>query len=55
MNTAQTSVRSLTRPDVSAATTDVELAERAASGDELAFECIMRRYNRLLFAPHAAF
>jgi RNA polymerase sigma-70 factor, ECF subfamily len=49
MNTAQTSVRSLTRPDVSAATTDVELAERAASGDELAFECIMRRYNRLLF------
>ena len=28
---------------------DVELAERAASGDEMAFEAIMRRHNRLLF------
>src|SRR5262249_50276349 len=29
--------------------TDVELAMRASAGDELAFECIMRRHNRLLF------
>jgi len=29
--------------------TDVELAARASAGDELAFECIMRRHNRLLF------
>jgi len=28
---------------------DVELAVRAAAGDEVAFECIMRRHNRLLF------
>lgn len=31
------------------AASDVELAERAASGDEMAFEAIMRRHNRLLF------
>lgn len=30
-------------------TTDVELAARASTGDEVAFECIMRRHNRLLF------
>ena len=29
--------------------TDVALALRAAEGDEVAFECIMRRHNRLLF------
>jgi RNA polymerase sigma-70 factor (ECF subfamily) len=29
--------------------TDVELAAHASAGDELAFECIMRRHNRLLF------
>ena len=37
------------RTDVSAQTTDVELAARAANGDEAAFEAIMRRHNRLLF------
>lgn len=49
MQAAQTSVRTSQRPAVSAATTDAELAERAASGDETAFESIMRRHNRLLF------
>jgi RNA polymerase sigma-70 factor (ECF subfamily) len=49
MQTAQTSIRSSPRPDVSAATTDAELADRAAHGDEAAFEGIMRRHNRLLF------
>lgn len=34
---------------VSAGTPDAELAERAANGDQLAFEGIMRRNNRLLF------
>ncbi len=34
---------------VSEQTTDAELAARASKGDELAFECIMRRHNRLLF------
>ncbi len=29
--------------------TDAELAARASNGDELAFEAIMRRHNRLLF------
>ena len=29
--------------------TDADLAARAANGDELAFESIMRRHNRLLF------
>src|SRR5688572_17892149 len=33
----------------SAAATNGELAERAASGDHAAFELIMRRHNRLLF------
>jgi RNA polymerase sigma-70 factor, ECF subfamily len=49
MQTAQTSVRNVQRSAVSAATTDVELAGRAARGDEIAFEAIMRRHNRLLF------
>lgn len=49
MQTAQTSIRSSPRPVVSAATTDAELAERAAAGDDAAFEGIMRRHNRLLF------
>jgi hypothetical protein len=30
-------------------TGDLDLASRAASGDEQAFECIMRRHNRLPF------
>lgn len=34
---------------VSERTTDTELVARAANGDELAFEHIMRRHNRLLF------
>lgn len=42
-----------TRPSnhsaVAADAPDLELAFRAASGDELAFEAIMRRHNRLLF------
>ena len=49
MQTAQTSVRTSQRPALSAATTDIELAQRAAGGDGLAFESIMRRHNRLLF------
>jgi RNA polymerase sigma-70 factor (ECF subfamily) len=49
MQTAQTSVHTSHRPAISAATTDIELAQRAASGDDLAFERIMRRHNRLLF------
>jgi RNA polymerase sigma-70 factor (ECF subfamily) len=49
MQTAQTSVRNAQRPTLSAATTDVELAGRAARGDEVAFEAVMRRNNRLLF------
>lgn len=34
---------------VSQRTGETDLVARAASGDELAFECIMRRHNRLLF------
>lgn len=49
MQTAQTADRHASRPAVSAATSDAELAERAAGGDEVAFECVMRRHNRLLF------
>lgn len=49
MQPAQTSVRNEPRPAVSAATPDAELAGRAASGDEVAFETIMRRHNRLLY------
>ena len=45
MKPAQTSVQAAASP----ATTDDELAKRAANGDELAFELIMRRHNRLLF------
>ncbi|NRF71291.1 RNA polymerase sigma factor [Aquincola sp. S2] len=49
MQTAQTSVRTSQQPAMSAATTDIELVQRAASGDDFAFESIMRRHNRLLF------
>ena len=49
MQAAQTSARLSARAAASAATTDDELAERAANGDEAAFEAIMRRHNRLLF------
>jgi RNA polymerase sigma-70 factor (ECF subfamily) len=37
------------RAVASGATTDGELAARAANGDQAAFETIMRRHNRLLF------
>ena len=49
MQAAPTSARLSARAAASAATTDDELAERAANGDEAAFEAIMRRHNRLLF------
>ncbi len=49
MQTAQTSVRAFTPAPLPATTTDAELVERAASGDEFAFERIMRQNNRLLF------
>jgi len=43
------SVRLTTAVTLSAKTTDSDLALRAAQGDGSAFECIMRRHNRLLF------
>ena len=55
MQTAQTSIRAFrpaARPaarTLPAATNDIELVERAANGDQPAFETIMRRHNRLLF------
>src|SRR5687768_14857916 len=49
MQTGQTSVPALTPAPSPATTTDAELVERAASGDEFAFERIMRKNNRLLF------
>ena len=49
MQTAKTSARTFRQAALPAATTDTELVERAKSGDEFAFECIMRRHNRLLF------
>jgi RNA polymerase sigma-70 factor, ECF subfamily len=49
MQAAQSFSR-FSRPKViSAASTDLDLVECAAGGDEFAFECIMRRNNRLLF------
>ncbi len=45
MQTAQ----SLKHAPLPAGATDAELAERAAKGDESAFERIMRQHNRLLF------
>ena len=49
MQAALTSTIESARPAISAATTDVQLAAHAASGDAFAFEHIMRRHNRLLF------
>ena len=40
---------SLSRNPMAADASDLELSLRAASGDEMAFEAIMRRHNRLLF------
>ncbi|MEG0939416.1 RNA polymerase sigma factor [Comamonas sp.] len=41
--------QSSSRSAVAADASDLELAFRAADGDEVAFEAIMRRHNRLLF------
>jgi len=49
MPVAAAVVRATAGPVVSPATPDAELAERAAGGDDRAFEAIMRRHNRLLF------
>jgi RNA polymerase sigma-70 factor (ECF subfamily) len=49
MQTSQTIDPRSPRPGVLGATTDAELADRAVQGDEVAFETIMRRHNRLLF------
>jgi RNA polymerase sigma-70 factor (ECF subfamily) len=49
MQTAQTSARRIRDASSPAAATDAELVERAANGDESAFERIMRKNNRLLF------
>lgn len=38
-----------TRSPITSDTSEGELVSRAASGDEVAFEAIMRRHNRLLF------
>jgi RNA polymerase sigma-70 factor (ECF subfamily) len=49
MPPAQTSARTLEHAPLPASATDAELAQRAANGDETAFERIMRKNNRLLF------
>lgn len=49
MQTAPTDTRPTQRPALSDATSDLALAQRAAGGDDAAFETIMRRHNRLLF------
>ena len=49
MQVAASLVRTAVWPVVTRATPDAELAERAAGGDDRAFEAIMRRHNRLLF------
>ena len=49
MQTAQASALTSRHAAKPAATTDTDLIERAARGDEVAFESIMRRHNRLLF------
>jgi RNA polymerase sigma-70 factor (ECF subfamily) len=49
MQTALISTHPDARASVSRSATDDELAQRAATGDEGAFEVLMRRHNRLLF------
>ena len=49
MPTATTSPRTATLRHAEAATSDIDLVQRAARGDDIAFECIMRRHNRRLF------
>ena len=49
MQAAPISAHVPARAAMSATATDDELAARAASGDQAAFESIMRRHNRLLF------
>ena len=43
------------QPTASRHATDADLAARAASGDQCAFEAIMRRQNRLLFRSARSF
>ena len=47
MHNAALSIETTVSPSTS--DTDADLAARAANGDEVAFELIMRRHNRLLF------
>ena len=49
MQTAPTSAHPYEQASLPAGATDAELVERAAKGDEAAFERIMRKNNRLLF------
>lgn len=48
MQATQSSLPISAHAATSTESTDGELIERAAGGDEFAFECIMRRHNRLL-------
>jgi RNA polymerase sigma-70 factor, ECF subfamily len=49
MQAATALAHAAARSSVTPATPDPELAERAARGDDEAFEAIMRRHNQLLF------
>ena len=49
MHNAASSVETIVSQPSANTATDAELAERAANGEEAAFEAIMRRHNRLLF------
>ncbi len=49
MHTSPAAAAALQEHGKASTVTDIELAERAARGDELAFESIMRRHNRMLF------
>jgi RNA polymerase sigma-70 factor (ECF subfamily) len=49
MHAAQISAPRSPPSPITEATTDGELAGRAAAGDPIAFEAIMRRHNRMLF------
>ncbi len=49
MKAVETSAPTAARLAPSAAATDAELVARAVTGDDAAFEAIMRRHNRLLF------
>ena len=49
MHNAALSIEATVSRRISDTDSDVDLAARAANGDEQAFEAIMRRHNRLLF------